>query len=101
MRETEPRVAILNNSAENLQLIVRICTGRYSGVTRDHRMVAPKLAQLFRAGWFGSDAPDGIARIAVADLARLWAVAHAADLARAAQQRDDRGRVVAIARPGP
>src|SRR6202163_1787865 len=72
MRETEPRVAILNNSAENLQLIVPNLHRRYSGVTATNRMVAPKLAQLFRAGWFGSDAPDGIARIAVADLAKLW-----------------------------
>lgn len=72
MRETEPRVAILNNSAENLQLIVPNLHRRYSGVTATNRMVAPKLARLFRAGWFGSDAPDGIARIAVADLARLW-----------------------------
>src|SRR3982075_2269056 len=72
MRETEPRVAIPDNSAENLQLIVPNLHRRYSGVTATNRMVAPKLAQLFRAGWFGSDAPDGIARIAVADLARLW-----------------------------
>jgi mannosyltransferase len=72
MRETEPHVATLNNSAENLQLIVPNLHRRYSGVTATNRMVAPKLARLFRAGWFGSNAPDGIARIAVADLARLW-----------------------------
>jgi mannosyltransferase len=35
-------------------------------------MVAPKLARLFRAGWLGSDAPDGIARIGLADLAKCW-----------------------------
>jgi mannosyltransferase len=35
-------------------------------------MVAPKLAKMFRAGWFGSDAPDGIALIGLADLAKLW-----------------------------
>jgi mannosyltransferase len=72
MRETEPRVATLNNSAENLQLIVPNLHRRYSGVTATNRMVAPKLAQLFRAGWFGSDAPDGIARVAIADLAKVW-----------------------------
>jgi mannosyltransferase len=72
MRETEPDVATLNNSAENLQLIVPNLHRRYSGVTATNRMVAPKLAQLFRAGWFGSDAPDGIAHIAIADLAKLW-----------------------------
>jgi mannosyltransferase len=72
MRETEPDVATLNNSAENLQLIVPNLHRRYSGVTATNRMVAPKLAQLFRSGWFGSDAPNGIARIAIADLAKLW-----------------------------
>jgi mannosyltransferase len=72
MRETELHVATLNNSAENLQLIVPNLHRRYSGVTATNRMVAPKLAQLFRAGWFGSDAPDGIARMAIADLAKLW-----------------------------
>src|SRR5712664_1289838 len=61
-----------NMSADRLQLIVPNLHRRYSGVTATNRMVAPKLAQLFRAGWFGSDAPDGIARIAVADLARFW-----------------------------
>jgi mannosyltransferase len=35
-------------------------------------MVAPKLAKMFRAGWLGPDAPDGIERMTVADLARLW-----------------------------
>jgi mannosyltransferase len=65
-------VAIPYNSADNLQLIVPNLHRRYSGVTATNRMVAPKLALLFRAGWFGSDAPDGIVRLAVADLARLW-----------------------------
>src|ERR1700682_4706131 len=72
MRETEPDVGIENNSAENLQLIVPNLHRRYSGVTATNRMVAPKLAQLFRAGWFGTDAPDGIAHIRIADLAKLW-----------------------------
>src|ERR1700736_4762632 len=71
MRETEPRVAIPDNSAENLQLIVPNLHRRYSGVTATNRMVAPKLAQLFRAAWLGPDAPDGIARLGIADLAKL------------------------------
>jgi len=45
---------------------------RYSGVTATNRMVAPKLAKLFRAAWFGTDAPEGIARIGVGDLLKLW-----------------------------
>src|SRR6266481_1726544 len=72
MRETEPDVPIENNSAHNLQLIVPNLHRRYSGVTATNRMVAPKLAQLFRAAWLGPDAPDGIARLAIADLAKLW-----------------------------
>ena len=72
MRETELNVPIENISADNLQLIVPNLHRRYSGVTATNRMVAPKLAKLFRAGWLGSDAPDGIARIGLADLARLW-----------------------------
>jgi mannosyltransferase len=72
MRETEPDVAIQNSSADNLQLIVPNLHRRYSGVTATNRMVAPKLAKLFRAGWLGPDAPDGIDRIGFADLAKLW-----------------------------
>jgi len=45
---------------------------RYSGVTATNRMVAPKLAQRFRAAWFGSHAPDGIARFGMADVLKLW-----------------------------
>jgi mannosyltransferase len=72
MRETEPVVPIENHSADNLQLIVPNLHRRYSGVTATNRMVAPKLAQTFRAAWFGSDAPVGIARLTVTDLAKLW-----------------------------
>src|ERR1700682_1402682 len=72
MRETEPEVGIENNSADNLLLIVPNLHRRYSGVTATNRMVAPKLAQMFRAAWFGPDAPDGIAPIGVADLLKLW-----------------------------
>src|ERR1700680_5116367 len=72
MRETEPDVGIPNISADNLQLIVPNLHRRYSGVTATNRMVAPKLAKMFLAGWLGSDAPDGIERITVADRARLW-----------------------------
>ncbi len=63
---------IENKSAAGLQLIVPNLHRRYSGVTATNRMVAPKLARLVRAAWFGSDAPDGIARIRVADLMKLW-----------------------------
>ncbi len=72
MRETEPAVAIENNSADNLQLIVPNLHRRYSGVTATNRMVAPKLAKMFRAAWLGPEAPDGIARMGTLDLAKLW-----------------------------
>jgi len=65
-------VAIDNNSAGDLQLIVPNLHRRYSGVTATNRMVSPKLAKMFRAGWLGPDAPDGIARIGVMDLLKLW-----------------------------
>jgi mannosyltransferase len=45
---------------------------RYSGVTATNRMVAPKLAKMFRAAWLGPDAPDGIARMGLAELLQLW-----------------------------
>ena len=63
---------IENNSAENLQLIVPNLHRRYSGVTATNRMVAPKLARMFRAAWLGPHAPEGIARIGFSDLRGLW-----------------------------
>jgi mannosyltransferase len=72
LRETEPNVGIENISADNLQLIVPNLHRRYSGVTATNRMVAPKLANMFRAAWLGSDAPDGMARIGFVDLLKLW-----------------------------
>ena len=72
MRETEPVVAIQNNSADNLQLIVPNLHRRYSGVTATNSMVAPKLAKMFHAAWLGPGAPDGIARIGFSELAKLW-----------------------------
>jgi len=35
-------------------------------------MVAPKLARRLCAAWFGSHSPDGIARLGLLDLFRLW-----------------------------
>jgi mannosyltransferase len=72
VRETEQDVPIETTSAGDLELIVPNLHRRYSGVTATNRMVAPKLAKLFRAAWFGSFAPDGVARMSVAGLLRLW-----------------------------
>ena len=60
------------NSPGDLQVIVPNLHRRYSGVTATNRMVAPRLAKLYRAGWFGSDAPEGIARLSGADVLKLW-----------------------------
>src|SRR3979490_668135 len=65
-------VPIDNLQAQDLQLIVPNLHRRYSGVTATNRMVAPKLAKMFRAAWLGSDAPDGIARMGIWDLVKLW-----------------------------
>lgn len=71
-RETEICVPIENTSAGELQLIVPNLHRRYSGVTATNRMVAPKLAAMFRAAWLGSHRPDGIAAMGASDLMRLW-----------------------------
>jgi len=65
-------VSIDHDSAQDVQLIVTNLHWRYSGVTATNRMVAPKLANMFRAAWLGSDSPDGIARMGIAGLLRLW-----------------------------
>src|SRR5882757_9551480 len=71
-REPEFCVPIENNLASDLQLIVPNLHRRYSGVTATNRMVAPKLAQIYRAAWLGPHAPDGIARMGFGDLLKLW-----------------------------
>ncbi|WJR76313.1 glycosyltransferase family 4 protein [Bradyrhizobium sp. NP1] len=63
---------INERSAGELELIVPNLHRRYSGVTATNRMVSPRLAKLFRAGWLGPHAPDGIAKIGLSDLLRLW-----------------------------
>src|SRR6201996_7302036 len=70
--KTEPDVPAENEFDADLQLIVPNLHRRYSGVTATNRMVAPRLARLLRAAWFGTDAPDGIARMDVKDLLSLW-----------------------------
>nr|WP_249792614.1 glycosyltransferase family 4 protein [Bradyrhizobium sp. BRP22] len=56
----------------DLQLIVPNLHRRYSGVTATNRMVAPKLARMFRAAWLGPHAPEGITRMGFVDLLKLW-----------------------------
>ena len=61
-----------NTLVEDLQVIVPNLHRRYSGVTATNRMVAPKLAKLVRAAWFGSYRPEGIAGMGFGDLLKLW-----------------------------
>src|SRR5262245_42701121 len=55
----------------DLTVVVPNLHWRYSGVTATNRMVAPRLARLLSAGWFGTDAPEGIRRLTVRDIIRL------------------------------
>ena len=61
-----------NETVRDLQLIVANLHWRYSGVTATSRAVTPQLAQMFRAAWFGPDAPAGIARLRFSGFLRLW-----------------------------
>lgn len=56
----------------DLDVIIPNLHWRYSGVTATNRMIAPRIARLVSAAWFGSDAPDGIRRLSFGDLLRLW-----------------------------
>ena len=62
----------IEDNLADLDLIVPNLHRRYSGVTATNRMVAPKLAKRLSAAWFGSNAPEGIARLSVFDLFKLW-----------------------------
>ena len=65
-------MAFDRDSRDDLEVIVANLHWRYSGVTATSRMVAPVIATMLPARWFGSDAPQGIAKLTVADLFRLW-----------------------------
>jgi mannosyltransferase len=65
-------VLVENTLPADLEVVVPNLHRRYSGVTATNRMVAPHLARLVRAAWFGSYPPEGIARMGLGDLARLW-----------------------------
>jgi mannosyltransferase len=65
-------VATEQISAANLELVVPNLHRRYSGVTATNRMVAPKLAAMFRAAWLGPDRPEGISGLGFWDLLKLW-----------------------------
>src|SRR5215475_10599980 len=54
-----------------LTVVVPNLHWRYSGVTATNRMVAPRLARLLSAAWFGTHAPEGIRRLTVRDIIRL------------------------------
>lgn len=65
-------VSISSDETQHLQVVIPNLHWRYSGVTATNRMIAPKLAGLFRAAWLGPDAPDGIAQMNFRCLLSLW-----------------------------
>jgi mannosyltransferase len=54
-----------------LSVVIPNLHWRYTGVTATNRMVAPRLARLFGAAWFGPDAPEGMPRLRFGNLMRL------------------------------
>jgi mannosyltransferase len=56
----------------DLQAIVPNLHWRYSGVTATNRMVAPKVAALLPVAWLGPDAPNGMPRLKLSGLLKLW-----------------------------
>ena len=54
-----------------LEVVIPNLHWRYSGVTATNRMMAPRLARLCRAVWFGADRPEGIAALTLGGLLRL------------------------------
>ena len=56
----------------DISVIIPNLHWRFSGVTATNRMIAPRVAKLMPAIWFGPDAPEGIARLGFSGLLRLW-----------------------------
>lgn len=60
-----------NVDLQSLEVVIANLHRRYSGVTATSRAVAPFVARRVRAGWLGTHAPEGVARLSFADLLRL------------------------------
>jgi mannosyltransferase len=70
--ERSNALALDDISARPLELIVANLHWRYTGVTATSRSVAPLVAREISAAWLGSDAPDGIVRLGLGGLLKLW-----------------------------
>ena len=55
----------------DLDVIIPNLHWNYTGVTATNRMIAPQLARLANARWFGPDAPDGIETIRLREVLAL------------------------------
>jgi mannosyltransferase len=55
----------------DLDVIIPNLHWNYTGVTATNRMIAPRIARLARARWFGPDAPDGIETMTLPDVLAL------------------------------
>lgn len=55
----------------DLDVIIPNLHWNYTGVTATNRMIAPRIARLATARWFGPDAPDGIRTMTVSEVLAL------------------------------
>lgn len=55
----------------DLDVIIPNLHWNYTGVTATNRMIAPRIARLAAARWFGPDAPDGIGTMRLAEVLAL------------------------------
>ena len=55
----------------DLDVIIPNLHWNYTGVTATNRMIAPRIARLANARWFGADAPDGIGTMTLSEVLAL------------------------------
>jgi mannosyltransferase len=55
----------------DLDVIIPNLHWNYTGVTATNRMIAPRIARLARARWFGPDAPGGIGTMTLSEVLSL------------------------------
>src|SRR4029079_13457593 len=63
--------SFMDSDLSGLSVVIPNLHWRYSGVTATNRMVAPRIARLFEAAWFGPGAAQGMPRLSLRELTRL------------------------------
>ena len=74
-----------DQNLSELSVVIPNLHWRYSGVTATNRAVAPLIGRHLPAAWFGTHAPQDVARLMLRDLLRLrtgllrsrWRIWHA------------------------